>query len=83
MGHDLRLSVDVACGAALVAQGRVVHLNAFPSDASSNAVGLFPFALGTDEMAKKTSEALSRLQRAASCNFHGTLMTTVPSEYEY
>ena len=46
MGHDLRLSGDVACGAALVVQGRVVHLNAFPSHASSNAVGMFPFALG-------------------------------------
>jgi len=34
-GQDLRLSGNVACGAALVAHGRVVHLNAFPSPASS------------------------------------------------
>ena len=31
VGHDLRLSSDAVCGAALVAQGRVVHLNAFPA----------------------------------------------------
>lgn len=30
-GQDLRLSGDVACGAALVARNRIVHLNAFPS----------------------------------------------------